>query len=67
MTALWLGGFAVALAVIIAVQLAYGVTWTHSFEAVRKAGEPKRFWFYIALHLPLLVVLLVLFAFEVLA
>jgi hypothetical protein len=58
MTALWLGG---------AVQLAYGVTWTRGFEAVRKTEEPGRFWFYIALHVPLLAVLLVLFASEVLS
>ena len=60
MVAYWLLAFTVAWALAVAAQVAYGVTWTRQFETVRKTSEPKRFLLYIALQLPLLVVLIVL-------
>ena len=60
MVAYWLLAFTVIWALAVGAQVAYGVTWTRQFEAVHKASEPRRFLLYIALQLPLLVILIVL-------
>jgi hypothetical protein len=58
--AYWLLAFTVVWTLVVAAQVAYGVTWPRQFEAVQKAAEPRRFLLYIALQLPLLVILIVL-------
>ena len=60
MIAYWLLGFTVVWALVVGAQVAYGVTWTRQFEVVHKAAEPRRFLLYIALQLPLLLILIVL-------